>query len=93
MSNSLDQVRPDIKSGLIWVVTVCKSYQQTTLIGRVKRPIEALLILVQTNLFLKPIIFAHLCRLLITSANSLDPDQTRQNVNVGPDLDPNCLTL
>ena len=31
------------------------------------------------------------CHLLITSANSLDPDQTRQNVR--PDLDPNCLTL
>ena len=31
------------------------------------------------------------CRLLITRANSLDPDQARQNV--GPDLDPNCLTL
>ena len=30
-------------------------------------------------------------RLLITFANSLDPDQDRQNV--GPDLDPNCLTL
>ena len=31
------------------------------------------------------------CRLLITFANSLDPDQDRQNV--GPDLDPNHLTL
>ena len=31
------------------------------------------------------------CRLLIIFANSLDPDQARQNV--GPDLDPNCLTL
>ena len=31
------------------------------------------------------------CRLLKTFANSLDPDQARQNV--GPDLDPNCLTL
>ena len=31
------------------------------------------------------------CRLLITFANSLDLDQARQNV--GPDLDPNCLTL
>ena len=31
------------------------------------------------------------CRLLITFANSLDPDQDRQNV--GPDLDPNRLTL
>ena len=29
------------------------------------------------------------CCLLITFANSLDPDQARQNV--GPDLDPNCL--
>ena len=28
--------------------------------------------------------------LLITFANSLDPDQARQKV--GPDLDPNCLT-
>ena len=28
---------------------------------------------------------------LITFANSLDPDQDRQNV--GPDLDPNCLIL
>ena len=27
---------------------------------------------------------------LITFANSLDPDQAQQNV--GPDLDPNCLT-
>ena len=31
------------------------------------------------------------CRLPITFANSLDPNQDRQNV--GPDLDPNCLTL
>ena len=30
------------------------------------------------------------CHLLITFANSLDPDQARQNVR--PDLDPNCLT-
>ena len=29
------------------------------------------------------------CCLLINFANSLDPDQARQNV--GPDLDPNCL--
>ena len=28
--------------------------------------------------------------LLKTFANSLDPDQARQNA--GPDLDPNCLT-
>ena len=30
------------------------------------------------------------CHLLITLANSLDPDQAQRNV--GPDLDPNCLT-
>ena len=31
------------------------------------------------------------CCLLITFANSLDPDQDRHSV--GPGLDPNCLTL
>ena len=31
------------------------------------------------------------CHLLITFENSLDPDQDRQSV--GPDLDPNYLTL
>ena len=31
------------------------------------------------------------CPLQITFSNSLDPDQAEQNV--GPDLDPNCLTL
>ena len=30
------------------------------------------------------------CWLMIKFANSLDPDQARQNVE--PDLDPNCLT-
>ena len=33
----------------------------------------------------------NVCRLLITFANSFDPDQARHIV--GPDLDPNCLTL
>ena len=37
------------------------------------------------------LLFAYKCRLLITFANSLDPDQARQNVR--PDLDPNCLAL
>ena len=27
------QIRPDILSGLIWVQTVCKGYQQMTLVG------------------------------------------------------------
>ena len=33
----------------------------------------------------------HFCHLLVTIANSLDPDQARQDV--GPGLDPNCFTL
>ena len=33
----------------------------------------------------------NVCNLLMTFANSLDPDQDRKDV--GPDLDPNCLTL
>ena len=52
--------------------------------------------------FYKSIIFLHecdisfqassdFCHLLITYANSLDPDQDRQNV--GPDPDQNRLTL
>ena len=36
-------------------------------------------------------LLAATCRLLITFANSFDPDQDR--LNVGPDLDPNCLTI
>ena len=28
------QIRPDALSGLIWVQTVCKGYQQTTLTGK-----------------------------------------------------------
>ena len=31
------------------------------------------------------------CRLSMTFANSLNPDQARRNV--GPEMDPNCLTL
>ena len=43
------------------------------------------------NAFISSLANGNFCRLLITFANSLDPDQARQNV--GPDLDPNCLTL
>ena len=35
--------------------------------------------------------FVYQCRLLITSANSLDPDQAQQII--GPDQGPNCLTF
>ena len=35
VSNSLDPVMSGILSGLIWVQTVCKGYQQMTQVGRV----------------------------------------------------------
>ena len=35
--------------------------------------------------------FDNFFRLLLTFANSLDPDEAR--LYVGPDLDPSCLTL
>ena len=38
----------------------------------------------------KPVLFTWKCRLLITFANSLEPDQVEENVR--PDPDPNCLT-
>ena len=36
-------------------------------------------------------VFVYLCRLLITLANSLDPDQAQQIIR--PDQGPNCLTF
>ena len=43
-------------------------------------------------IFEKTIVYStYLWRLLITFANRLEPNQAWQNV--GPDLDPNCLTL
>ena len=44
-----------------------------------------------TILLSKPQHRFYWCRLLITIANSLGPDQARQNV--GPDLESNCLPL
>ena len=44
----------------------------------------------QVVLYLTLPIREDFCCLLITFANSLDPDQARQNM--GPDLDPTCLT-
>ena len=31
------QIRPDKRSGLIWVQSVCKGYEQTALVGRVNQ--------------------------------------------------------
>ena len=43
------------------------------------------------NHFNSPLASRQYCQLLITFANSLDPDQDRRNV--GPDREPSCLTL
>ena len=65
--------------GLIWIQTVWHS--------------ESVLEMFSKRLIVLTFYFAvgDFCRLLINFANSLDPDQARQNV--GPDLDPNRLTL
>ena len=42
------------------------------------------------TIFISFLASSKLYHLLITFVNTLDPDQDRQNV--GPDLDPNCLT-
>ena len=65
-------------SGLIWVQTVSKGNQPDD----TSRP------RVTGNSF--PAV-GNFCGLLITFPNSLDPDQTQQNV--GPALDPIFLTL
>ena len=49
---------------------------------------QSLIQLAQNILF--QAIYIDFCRLLITFANNLDPEQDRQNVD--PDLDPNGLT-
>ena len=46
---------------------------------------------VLANSILTLLVSGDFCRLLIAFANSLDPDQDRQDV--GPDLGPNRLTL
>ena len=33
VSNSLDSYRPNVMLDLIWVLTVCKCYQQVALVG------------------------------------------------------------
>ena len=57
------QIRPDILSGLNWVQSEYKDYQQTTLVGN------------ELTLFAS----RDFCHLLITFANSLDKDQDQQN--------------
>ena len=47
-------------------------------------------VLVWESSIKKVVLYSTLCLLAATFANSLDPEQDRQNV--GPDLDPSCLT-
>ena len=75
------QIRPDILSGLIWVQTVCKSYQQTTLVGKYLTHKAPHIICSRQQLLLFNSFHAitDFCHLLIYFANSLDPDQDRPN--------------
>ena len=60
-------------------------YQQYIFYGEISKIISELLPNNHLNSFPAS---GDFCRLLITYANSLDPDKARQN-----DLDPNCMTL
>ena len=62
-------------SGLVWVQTVCKGYQQTT-------PDEL-------KMCFPYLVYRNSFRNTIRVLNSLDPDQGQRFV--GPDLDPNYL--
>ena len=54
-------------------------------------PIHMLVLKGGTLIFNSFSVSCNCCHMLITFANSLDPDQDRQNVS--PHLGPNCLTL
>ena len=85
------QIRMDELSGLIWVQTVCKLYQQTTMAGKEWRKTKSLEWKIVSISYLsghaKTALSGDFCSLLITFASRLDPDLDRQNVS--PDLDPN----
>ena len=68
------QIRPDILSGLIWVQTVCKGYQQTTTVAPRGQRVKYKQ-LVDTTFWLKPWLklisfgsnFFHLAKVLATT--------------------------
>ena len=76
------QIRPDILVGLIWVQTVCESYQQATQSGRVFN----LICLSSVDFFFK---INDLKKFFRSAIKQLNTDQARHFV--GPDLGPNCL--
>ena len=56
-----------------------------------RNPILAILGAIGLGLYFSLFLLRLQCCLLINFANRLDPDLARRNV--GPDLDPHCLTL
>ena len=64
-------------SGLIWVQSVCKGYQQTTLVGKELKYLSS------AGCFLE--FFLNFFKKFFQA----DPDQARHYVS--PDLGPNCL--
>ena len=72
----------DILSVLICVKTVCKGNQQKTKVAASKERFNEIF-----NLFK---FFGTFC-LIVSPANNLNPNQAMQNV--GPDMEPNCLSL
>ena len=74
------QIRPDILSGLIWVQTVCKGYQQTTLVGK-ELPLIYCHLLIQMRFWLH--VFVSWKQTLWTLIRLLQREQS--------DLGPYCL--
>ena len=71
------QIRPNVLSVLIWVQTVCKGYQQTTLVGAD--------FLLQNS--------KHSYSITTRVANRLDPDQARRFTCIFLDPGQNCLQM
>ena len=78
------QIRPDKTSGLIWVQTVCKGYQQMTTVTTSRERVK-----IVYGFLKKKKKIQKAFRNTIRVSNSLDPDQARHFV--GPDLGPKCL--
>ena len=82
--------RSTIAQGLPWLRICCSQhFSQIVKVGATKNRLQPR-VKIESSIPNSLPTSGDFCLLLITSANSLDPDQARQNV--GPDLDPNCLT-
>ena len=59
-------------------------------LGKMSQNLSSAAVVIRVNNFLLlPPLLVNFCLPLKKFANSLDPDQNRQNIS--PDLDPNCL--